>query len=66
MYTCWYVIICFSCYFRNGNVLQPTGEKENCYTLIYGPRSERNDEIMKILADLNALDFDEDIFGCGN
>ena len=38
-------------------------EREKCLTLLYGPISDKNDAIMKKLAELNGLTFGEDIVG---
>ena len=46
-----------------GSEYTPVYDRENCLTLLYGPKSEKIDAIMKTLAELNGLTFGEDIVG---
>ena len=49
-----------------GSEYTPEHDREKCLTLLYGPKSEKVDAIMKILAELNGLTMGEDIEGaCG-
>ena len=44
-----------------GSEYTPEHDREKCLTLLYGPKSEKVDAIMKILAELNGLTMGEDI-----
>lgn len=46
-----------------GSEYTPEHDREKCLTLLYGPKSEKVDAIMKILAELNGLTMGEDIIG---
>lgn len=46
-----------------GSEYTPEHDREKCLTLLYGPKSEKFDAIMNILAELNGLTMGEDIIG---
>ena len=49
--------------YSNGKPYNPSKESDKCTTLIYSPSTNYTDEIMRIVARENGLNFGSDIIG---